>query len=404
MYTKKIEYVLQKYYNALKAINELNAIDKKIDNIANLDTFFSEYRNITFVYQKQLSEEKEFYEKLVNKYLNDNLSKWLVSNRNSVIHEKSIDINKTLIITLYSITRVDTFESSYKIDQTINIEGLIDLLSQRFSDLKVNEINFSIKLLISNNNKEYFDLNEKILLSLKNMHGFIHETIDELCANDKDDLDIIKNIDELYLSISSKGINDTYNCCFENGNITIDNFNTFGMFAKNGMISLENTRNKIPSRLLKLGSFLRIFKYVTGVHIQTYIKQNYNLLPVVFIGFKDNTYKMFFVPGQTKAAKYNKLLLINNIIEKEKACFFIYYDLAVANSISNIETSYSERLKNGIEHFFGMFINNHGDTYFYIKSKDELYTINDYNEKDIILSQPSNIIYEKIRETIINNN
>ena len=54
--------ILQKYYNALKHLVELNTQQDLFENIAKVDSFFSEFRSITFVMQKIFSTpEKKKY-------------------------------------------------------------------------------------------------------------------------------------------------------------------------------------------------------------------------------------------------------------------------------------------------------------------------------------------------------
>ena len=43
---------LQKFYSALKSLDEFGRYGNFFDDVSNLDKFFSEFRNITFVIQK----------------------------------------------------------------------------------------------------------------------------------------------------------------------------------------------------------------------------------------------------------------------------------------------------------------------------------------------------------------
>ena len=43
---------LQKFYSALKSLDEFGRDGNFFDDVSNLDKFFSEFRNITFVIQK----------------------------------------------------------------------------------------------------------------------------------------------------------------------------------------------------------------------------------------------------------------------------------------------------------------------------------------------------------------
>lgn len=46
---------LQKFYNALCCLERFNKGQSLFDNVSNMDSFFTEYRNITFVLKCSLS-------------------------------------------------------------------------------------------------------------------------------------------------------------------------------------------------------------------------------------------------------------------------------------------------------------------------------------------------------------
>ena len=50
---------LQKYYSALKSLYEFGLQGDFFDDVSNLDKFFSEFRNITFVVQKGVGKENK---------------------------------------------------------------------------------------------------------------------------------------------------------------------------------------------------------------------------------------------------------------------------------------------------------------------------------------------------------
>ena len=97
--------IYQKFYNSLKSINELKATNSFFDNIALVDNFFLEFRNITFVLQKHLQteEEKIVYRELKSKYLENDSMKWFVEKRNEVSKEKSFELKKKFIVDIYCI-------------------------------------------------------------------------------------------------------------------------------------------------------------------------------------------------------------------------------------------------------------------------------------------------------------
>ena len=94
---------LQKFYSALKNLNNFSTNNDIIDNISALDCFFSEFRNITFVLQKDFKDNNlsEEYEKLNLKYLKNDNMKWFINKRNSTTKQAPISLEKNIIIEIY---------------------------------------------------------------------------------------------------------------------------------------------------------------------------------------------------------------------------------------------------------------------------------------------------------------
>ena len=94
----------QKFYSALSNLDRFRKENDFFDNISHLDTFFSEFRNITFVLQKSISNNadmKAIYVRLRNKYLINNIYKWLNEKRVEITHERPFELEKQLAITIY---------------------------------------------------------------------------------------------------------------------------------------------------------------------------------------------------------------------------------------------------------------------------------------------------------------
>ena len=49
---------LQKFYSAMKNLKDFSINNDIIDNISSIDCFFSEFRNITFVMQKDFADRR----------------------------------------------------------------------------------------------------------------------------------------------------------------------------------------------------------------------------------------------------------------------------------------------------------------------------------------------------------
>ena len=93
-----LEAALQKYYSALKSLDEFGKYGDFFNDVSNLDKFFSEFRNITFVIQKnlKLEENKKIYEELREHFLVGDTLKWFVDARNKTTKENPFDLKKEL--------------------------------------------------------------------------------------------------------------------------------------------------------------------------------------------------------------------------------------------------------------------------------------------------------------------
>lgn len=94
---------LQKYYSALKSLYDFGQHGDFFDDVSNLDKFFSEFRNITFVVQKGVctEENKKIYTQLRTQYLTGETSKWFIETRNKTTKERPFELTKELSLDLY---------------------------------------------------------------------------------------------------------------------------------------------------------------------------------------------------------------------------------------------------------------------------------------------------------------
>lgn len=91
----------QKLYSALSSLERFRKESDFYDNISCLDTFFTEYRNVTFVIQSQLKHTEFFeeYKKNRDRYLTDH---WFVEKRNETTKQQPFRLQKTITISVYT--------------------------------------------------------------------------------------------------------------------------------------------------------------------------------------------------------------------------------------------------------------------------------------------------------------
>ncbi|MGL5261078.1 MAG: hypothetical protein ACRC9P_01705, partial [Bacteroides sp.] len=124
---------LQKLYSALSHLEQFHTGNDFFDNIKSLDSFFSEYRNITFVLQKSVSKTdyEQKYKELREKYLSGDLSQWFVNARNKVLKEQPFQLEKRILVTVYDakiaqiiFNKVFTIEEDKEYKDLLNELGI----------------------------------------------------------------------------------------------------------------------------------------------------------------------------------------------------------------------------------------------------------------------------------------
>lgn len=140
----------QKLYAALQSLERFSKGQDLFENIACIDTFLSEFRNVTFVLQKSLAhtDYKIIYESLRDKHLKNDDCFWLVEKRNEVLKEKPFSLEKLLILTLYLPNGAGVFSTdSYTIDDEEDYSSLIEMTKRVIEKISAIEVFFSVEFI-----------------------------------------------------------------------------------------------------------------------------------------------------------------------------------------------------------------------------------------------------------------
>ena len=89
--------VYQKFYSALKNINSISIQNDFFDNVSFFDSFFNEFRSITFTLQSSIDKNEKLlkiYEGLKKEYLLSDIMKWCNNTRVDVTHKKPFQIGR----------------------------------------------------------------------------------------------------------------------------------------------------------------------------------------------------------------------------------------------------------------------------------------------------------------------
>lgn len=140
----------QKLFAALQNLERFNKEQDLFENIACLDSFLSEFRNVTFVLQKSLAHTDHFgeYEALREQHLKNDDCSWLVAKRNEVLKEKPFNLEKILRLTLYHPNGAGVFSTdSYTIADEVGYSSLIEMIKDVIEKIPAIEVFFSVEFI-----------------------------------------------------------------------------------------------------------------------------------------------------------------------------------------------------------------------------------------------------------------
>ena len=389
---------LQKFYSALKNLKSFSVNNDIIDNISALDCFFSEFRNITFVLQKDFADNglREKYEELCLKYLKNDDMRWFITKRNEISKKSPINLEKNMIIEIYlpndrliiednslKINNEDTFNVTKKVIKKIITKklGMVDLF-------------FSIKIIFKENNEPQ-ELMPKIISGIETMIKFMREIYlikDYHC--DKCD-NLFSKIEELYKQTILDEVLFVHDYYLEKNEIkSVDTSLQFYLMDNNKIIkNSKNIRTPINESFFGSSNDInKIFERFVILHLGIFNMSHGQMSPAFMILYKDFTTQIFPIYAIAKTTIYRNIYeIVDNINFEEILSVFycgeIYeYSCNDFNIINKLE--YSERIKKAPKTLLSFTnINNYGKIkqyFFDVKHiMCENYIINKLNEKDL---------------------
>ena len=314
----------QKFYNALSSLDRFDKDNDFFENISSLDNFFAEYRNITFVLQKSISKTpyKVKYEEYRDEYLNP----WFVNKRNEVTKEHSIQMDKIIIINIYSPSEcLDTEEKVFSITNDMKINELIESIKIEFNKYSELEIFFSVEYVFLDKN-EKIDIYYKCLEGVYSMKKFLikmYEEIGEECALCEK---LIKKIDDFEFLYAK------HDFCMTDDYVYYPTEENFERAQKMAMFIPDcNLFKKVP-----LINFDNAFKSNFDSRFQKFVFMNSiikssDLMPTLMIVYEDDTFSMESFQSDLKTTFYRKIHDITKIIkcEKVKEIYFMITYLVI---------------------------------------------------------------------------
>ena len=350
----KLLPALQKFYNAVKHLNQFALESSFVENIGCLDTFLSEYRSTTFVLQKSLGgAEHPAYQKNLNEYLlNDKtLCKWFNDQRVEVIHNHPFYLKRILRVIIYDAGNAKVFkEYAHTIENDEPISDYLEELRNTFMAITSPEIYFSAQYLFTDidDQKEsnIFDLIERGVAA---MWRFLHAMKVDLSENSEIENKLLKDIDDIVKEIPQRWIIDAMDYCYYRSDDRFERGQSFTMqmpsirFPKSFLMEQAKQLNKT------LDSFYDCFIYF---HTYAYLFQNRNLLTTFFLEYEDGTYLTIAFTASLRTTMYRFINRVAEQVEKgDITSVYLatetvgYGDIEIQNFDQFLQLNYEEKKK-----------------------------------------------------------
>ncbi len=321
----------QKMYSALSFFNRFKTEANFFDNISSLDSFFSEYRNITFVIQSQLkhTEFNSVYERNREKYLTDH---WFVEKRNETCKQHPFQLVKKIRVSVFlPFDEITIVENEFSVENDIPMIEMQNEIKDFLAEFLDEEVFLSVSFSFFENG-DHIDLIDKILSGISSMKAFLNSMYDEIgqkCAL----------CEELKTRIGGMPFcHIPRDFLLSNDYVYYRNTKTFHKAKRLSLLSSGNV-NKIVSRRplsemkkdIGSGHSIAPFDSFTLIHsiIRT-INPCADIMPAIMVIYADDTYDLDAFHADIKTTLYRKLHEVSTIIDQQdvvEVCFVSLYSV-----------------------------------------------------------------------------
>lgn len=368
--------VYQKLYAALASLERFGKEQDLYDNIACIDSFLSEYRNVTFVLQKSLAHTGyiSLYENLRDKYLKNDQCYWLVKKRNEVLKERPFALEKKLILTIYLPHTAGVFHSeSYTIEDEVDYESLIESVKTIISNISAIEVFFSVEFVYKEIASD-INLFDSVNYGIEALLSLIAELDKEIGYEVSPMRKTVQNkIEKLLFHRTPK---DTW---------FIDDYVYYrenNIFEKGERLELV-TPLKIGVKyqdfckllhIEKKGDFIReTFEAFKKMHIISFFKQK-KIMPTFLILSGDGVLSMLMYDASIKTTTYRKINEIAAEIRAGANIAAVFYvgEMIYYNDINLLNLDYRHRTKHMHSELLSFDLITKNDSAQYLVSKEAI--------------------------------
>lgn len=346
----------QKFYSAILNLERFKKENDFFCNISSLDSFFSELRNVTFVIQKSLAHTENLhkYEKLRDKYFNDDISRWLIKKRNQVLKEQPFELEKSIVVTVFSMKGVFKSKRVFTVENDEPYQSVLNSLKSFLLSFNELEVHFSVQFVYREVDKQE-NIFDYITKGITNMWSFLIELKNEV----KDDSDLVTQLLEIIQThsflIAPIGIwhIDDYVYFsrekeFEKGKTTIISM----PFWERMQINKLGDLLKMPACFFPadVDASMKPFWMFTIFHSIAYSYQK-AIYPTFWIFYQDETMDFIMYNATIRTTTYRKIYEVSQRILNEsdiKSVFFVqeaytYQNIDKSKVDELIQTEYKYR-------------------------------------------------------------
>lgn len=311
---------LQKFYNALKHLEQFSVESSFFDNIGCIDVFLSEFRSTTLVLQESLGGSQDpIYLKNLNEYLlkDEKIAKWLNNQRVTVIHKHPFSLKKILRIVIYDTGRAIEFK---RYEQTLEddkpIENYEQVIRETFLSLSIPEICFSAQYVyVDENDASEVSIFDLIEPGITAMWRFLHAMKEDLADDNKADSELLVVIDELVMRNVQRWLIDGIDYSYYRSTDSFERGSLISMKLPDVHSSVERFMELPKSSKAPIKDFFDAFIWM---HSMFYFLQKGNLLTTFFVEYEDKTYRTLSFAATLRTTFYRFINRVASIVSNDK--------------------------------------------------------------------------------------
>lgn len=361
MFQKCLMYpALQKFYNALTIINQIDSRKYIFETIPQIDSFFSEMRNITFVMQESFNspELKKDYEQEREKFLNNEVMKWFNQIRVETIHKHPFKLEKALDVEFYLPNfSTKTTHNRLTINNDLNFNDLYKKL-KLFLDANYSncvELYLSTTITFLENGKE-IDIYSVIQKGIEIMYTMVADIMKLYPCNCEKCNKLKKEIKRLISVVSVKKITFSSDLYYADKKLSIGSVICANLGSGCSLLSppapIKNSFWDITGMMPCDISFLKIFAYyhIILARIQRSESSESELMPVFLIIYENDTFSFYGpITGTNKSTFYRAISDVAKMINSNNIKAILILTEGYRYTTKNIEQlqsmKYEERIK-----------------------------------------------------------